>query len=83
MWGGLLEEYADNYKTLREEQADALVTQAIKIHQQTLNLQKKYYAKIKKALSARQAAGWLQLENFIESSVRIELSKRVPFVGQE
>ena len=78
----LLKDYANQYSTLTDDQADKLMTAALKNVQNTDKLKAKYYKKAKKALSARQATSWIQLEDYIQTAVRMDLLDNIPFVGE-
>jgi len=77
-----LKKYADQYANLTDDQADALVQNSLKNMKASDKLQAKYYKKIKKALSAKQATSWLQLEEYIQTALRMDLLDNIPFVGE-
>ena len=79
---GLIEDYADQYENLTNEQATALANRAFKIRSERLKLQQKYFKKISKAVDAKTAASFFQLESYIQAAVDFELYDAIPFVGE-
>jgi len=77
----LLEQYAAQYKTMTNEQAEAWMKEVIKLQQATDKLIVTYYDKIKKVTSPLVATQFYQIENFILSAVRAELLDEIPFVN--
>jgi len=79
----LLDQYAKQYNTMTEEQADSWAKEVIKLQQSTDKLMVTYYNKIKKATSPIVALQFYQIENYILSVVRAEVLDQVPFVRQK
>ena len=77
-----LKNYAAQYADLTDTQADALVKSSLKNMKASDKLKAKYYKKIKKALSAKKATSWLQLEEYIQTALRMDLLDNIPFVGE-
>lgn len=78
----LLNRYAEQYESLTNEQADALVLDAMENQKNDLALKKKYYAQVKKALNAKVATSFWQFEEYIGVAVRYSLFESIPFVGE-
>lgn len=78
----LLEQYARQYSTMTNEQADAWTSEVIKLSAATDKLIATYYNKIKKATNAIVATQFYQIEGYIITAVRMEILDRVPFVGE-
>lgn len=79
----LLEQYANQYLTMTDEQADTWTKEVIKLQTGTDKLIVTYYNKIKKATSPIVATQFYQIENYILSVVRAEILDEVPFLGQK
>ena len=78
----LFMEYAQNYSTLTNEQADIWMKKVITLQKKTDNLIQTYYKKIKKVTSPIVATQFYQIENYILSAVRFKVLDSVPFVGE-
>ena len=78
----LLLQYAEQYNTMTDEQADAWTKEVIKLQMATDKLIATYYNKIKKATSATVATQFYQSENYILTGIRMEILDNVPFLGE-
>ena len=78
----LLLQYAEQYNTMTDEQADAWTKEVIKLQTATDKLIVTYYNKIKKATSATVATQFYQIENYILTEIRMEILENVPFLGE-
>jgi len=79
----LLEQYAMEYETMTDAQADAWTRSVIKLSAATDKLIATYYNKIKKATSPVVATQFYQVENYILTSIRMDILDEVPFLGEE
>jgi hypothetical protein len=78
----LIGQYADNYKNLTDEKADEIAKGILKNNIEYDKLHEAYYAKVKKATSAITAAKFIQLETYLQSEIRNEISENIPFIGE-
>jgi hypothetical protein len=78
----IISNYVDNYGTLTAEQADALTKANLKSNLDFEKLLTKTYDKAKKAIGAINAAKFIQLEIFFQTSVRMEIQDNLPFLGE-
>lgn len=78
----IVSEYANNYEKLTEEKADEIVKSTIKNNIAYEKLFEKYYEKTKGILGAIDAAKFVQLEAYLQTSVRSEIQDAIPFVGE-
>jgi len=78
----LLNKYAAEYQNLSAEKVDEMMKESFSIQKKELAIKKKYYNTVKKNLSAEKAASFYQLEEYITTSVRLELMESIPFVGE-
>ncbi len=76
----LIVDYARNYENLTNEQADTLMSKAFELEAQRAILKKKYFDKMKTALSATQAAKFFLVENQIQHIVDLQISASLPVV---
>jgi hypothetical protein len=79
----LLMQYADQYKTMTAEQADAWTKQVITLQKKTDNLIAAYYNKIKAVSDAILATQFYQIENYILTAIRMEILENVPFLEKK
>lgn len=78
----LLDSYAYNYLSMDDEKMDELIT-AMSVQKKQLDkLIVKYYKKMKKASGVEAAAQFYQLENWLLSSIRLQILENIPFVGE-
>jgi hypothetical protein len=76
----LIVDYARNYENLTDDQADALMSRAFELEAQRAVLKKKYFDKMKTALSATQAAKFFLVENQMQHIVDLQISAMLPTV---
>ena len=78
----LLEKYAMNYATLSDDMTDEIMSEMISLGAKTDKLAATYYGKMKKAAGVKAAAQFLQLESYINSSIRAAIMEEIPFIGE-
>ena len=78
----LLNEYATNYENLDDAKAEKLANELLDNNLATDKLNKKYYKKFAKASSGLKAAQFLQMELYLQNSIRQEISEDIPFIGE-
>jgi hypothetical protein len=78
----LLREYIDSYRagTVSEEFANQMVDDYLEIQTDIIDIKKKYIGDFRKALPARKATRFYQLENKMEAEVAAQLSLVVPLI---
>ena len=78
----LLKSYAADYgnKSLTDEKAKKLLDEWISIEQDEVKQRKAFAPKVLKALPAKKAARYLQIENEYRLLIRYDLAKTVPLV---
>jgi len=79
----LLEQYAGQYNTMTDEQADQWTMEVIKLSSATEKLIVTYYHKIKKATSPIVATQFYQIEAYILTAIRMEVLDGVPFLEEK
>ncbi len=75
---GLFKEYAENYNEMSDKKADELVEKMMKIDNDQLSLKKKFYDKFKKALTAKRAAKFLQVDNRLDLMISLQKAEMIP-----
>lgn len=78
----IIEEYAANYATLTDANADKIAKESLKNSADYQKLMSKYYDKYKKAVGALSAAKIIQFENYMYTTVLSELQNTIPFIGE-
>ena len=76
----LIKDYAANYDTLNDTKAKDMVQRMINIEDKTLNLREDYWPKFMKALGAKRAAKFYQVDNRISLLINVQLSASIPLV---
>lgn len=77
----LIKEYAANYSTMSDAQAQDYVRRANAIDQQLLELRSKYVSVFEKVISPKKAALWYQIDRRIDLLINLQLSSQIPMVG--
>lgn len=78
----LINDYAANYATLTDAKADELVKATSKNNMDFEKLLLKYYNKTKGVVGALNAAKFIQLENYLQTTIRDEIQNSIPFIGE-
>lgn len=78
----IIEDYANAYDTINDEQAIDLTNRAFKNSIAIEKLQLKYYKKMRKVVSAVEATKFMQLEKYLEAVIQLEMKESIPFIGE-
>lgn len=78
----IISDYAKGYDQLTDEQADALTKRALNNEQSYISLQKSYLKKFSKAVGGKNAAKFLQLDNYLHVIIRKEIMEGIPYIDQ-
>src|SRR5262249_5928052 len=76
----LLGDYAKNYNTITDEQADAYIQGRAAVEESILQLRLKYMPVFRKVLSGRTAARFIQLDWRIGLVMDLQLASQVPLI---
>jgi len=79
----LLNEYAEKWDGMTDEQADEWMKKVLKVSDDREKLVRAYYKKIKKATTPIIATQFYQVETYINTSIRAALYESIPFVGEK
>lgn len=75
-------DYANNYATLTDEKAAELAKASLANQMEFTKLQQSTFAKMSKAMTAKRAAQFMQLESYLENVIRLKISDGIPFIGE-
>jgi len=78
----IIEEYAKNYESMTDEKADELMSRVLELEAQRAVLKKKYFDKMKMAVSPFTAARFFQIENQIQYLIDLQISANLPTMQQ-
>ena len=76
----LIKEYAQNYKTLSDEQADSLIKNWTATEEQMAQLRLKWMPEFKKVISPKKTAMFYQIDRRLGLMVELQLSSQIPLV---
>jgi hypothetical protein len=78
--GETIQSYAQDYnaKTMTDEKAKALMTEALAIEEAEVAMKKKYLDRLAGIIPATKAARYLQMENKIRSIIKFDLAASIP-----
>ncbi len=75
---GIIKEYAANIETLTDEVADDLVQKSYDLEEDKLDVEKKYYEKVKDQLGAKQAGKFIQVVSRLNMLINIQIAAELP-----
>lgn len=78
----IIDEYAAKYATLTDVDADQLTKANLKNNLDQEKLFDKTYEKAKKAIGATNAAKFIQLESYLQTTIKGEIQDSLPFIGE-
>ena len=74
----LIVDYARNYESLTDEQADSLMSKAFELESQRAALKKEYFDRMKGEISATEAMRFFLIENQIQHIIDLQISSGLP-----
>jgi hypothetical protein len=80
---GLIQQYADSYGTLTNEQALSLVRRWLDADIEIAQLRQKYVPIVSKVLDGRKSATFFQLDRRVAMMIELQLSSRMPLVQSQ
>jgi hypothetical protein len=75
-----IKDYASQYDAMDDAQAEGLVDRMLKFDKSRTELRTEYYPKFKKAIGAKQAAKFLQVDNRLNLLVDLQIANAVPII---
>lgn len=76
----LIAEFGSLYPNVPDDRAAAMMEESLALDEDIAKLRKAYYRKFKKALSAKTAARFVQLDRRINSLLELQVSSSIPLV---
>jgi len=76
----VIKEYADNYNTMTDAQAQDYMKRSTAVDQQLLALRMTYVPVFEKVISAKKTALWYQIDRRIDLLINLQLSTVIPMV---
>ena len=76
----LIKEYAANYNTMTDAQAQDYIKRSNDVEQQLLALRMKYVPVFEKVISPKKTALWYQIDRRIDLLINLQLSTQIPMV---
>ncbi len=77
----LIKEYAANYNTMTDAQANDYMKRATAVDEQLLGLRMRYIPVFEKVISAKKTALWYQIDRHIDLLINLQLSTVIPMVN--
>jgi hypothetical protein len=78
----IVTDYASNFSTMTDAKADQLAQQTIQLDEKRMALREKYYATMKKALSAVVAVRFFQVEHQLQLIVDLQIASNLPIIEE-
>ena len=76
----LVRDFDNHYEKMDDTNANDMVRRLLSIEERALNLRKEYWPKFEKALGARRAAKFYQVENELGLMMRLQLVSNIPLL---
>jgi len=76
----LIKDYAKSMDVMDDAKARDLTQRMIGIEDETLNLRKAYWPKFEKAVGAKRAAKFYQVDNRLTLMINVQLASEIPLV---
>jgi hypothetical protein len=75
-----IKEWAANYGSMSEQKVDEIASKALDLESRRAAVKKAYYERIKKAMTAKTAARFLQIENQLLMILDLQVASSLPAV---
>ncbi|HEY4327015.1 MAG TPA: hypothetical protein VGN20_23715 [Mucilaginibacter sp.] len=79
---GILNDYLKNYKTMDDTKASSYTNRAFDNDEGITRMQRNYYPKFAVAVGPKAAAKFYQLDNYLQTIVKLEIQDNIPFIGE-
>ena len=76
----LIKDYAQAYDNMNDANAKDMMQRMLNIEDETLNLREDYWPKFQKALGAKRAAKFYQVDSRLTLMVNLELTSEIPLI---
>jgi phosphate uptake regulator len=79
----MLKEYSEAFPTVSDDLANRLINDMYKVNSKVYALRNKYAKKMSKSISPQVAARWVQLDDLINTVVKLSVTAEIPLIGDE
>jgi hypothetical protein len=76
----LIKDYAASYDSMADETAKELIKRSFKLQEARTKTLKKYVSKMSKAVDAKTAARWAQVEHALGSAIDLQIASELPLL---
>ncbi len=76
----LIKQYAENYDTMTDAQANSLMKQALSLDESYVKLRQSWVPKFEKVISAKQTAAFFQIDRRLHLLMDLQLASMIPLV---
>jgi hypothetical protein len=76
----IIKDYANAYDSMDDATADGLAKRQLKYEQDRVKLRADYYSKFKKAVGAKQAVKFMQIDNRLSMLIDLQLASAIPIL---
>jgi Spy/CpxP family protein refolding chaperone len=76
----VIKDYAKNYDSMDDAKAKDMVQRMINVEDETLNLREDYWPKFMKALGAKRAAKFYQVDARLTLIINVQLTSAIPLI---
>lgn len=77
----LIKDYAANYNTMTDAQAQDYMKRSAAVEQQLIDLRQRYIPIFEKVISPKKTALWFQIDRRIDLLINLQLSSDIPMVN--
>jgi hypothetical protein len=77
---GVIKDYAQHLETMNDATAKQLSQRMIDIESKTVNIRRDYWPKFEKALGAKRAAKFYQVDNRLSLMINVQLASEIPLI---
>ena len=78
----LVKEYAENYLNMDPDKAKKIMEQVFTLNQKKLDIHKKYFKKVSKALDPIIAARFIQVDRQIQALITVQVNSQIPLIEE-
>ena len=78
----IIRDYISNMETTDDMKLDEIAKRALTAESDYTKLEAKYYEKMKKVSNSAVAFRWMQIERYLNTSVRMAISEELPFLPE-
>jgi len=76
----LIKDYAANYDSMNDDKAKGLAQRMMSIDSKTVALRESYWPKFMKALGAKRAAKFYQVDSRLSMIINVQLASEIPLI---